>query len=46
VFFEIFRRIPTAIIAESREFPPWEMNGSVTPVVGNNPVATRMFRRA
>jgi hypothetical protein len=42
----MFRRIPTAMRPTQRELPPYEMNGSVIPVMGIRLATTAMFTHA
>ena len=39
-YFEIFRRIPLAVIHTISEVPPWLMKGRGRPFVGSRPVTT------
>ena len=43
-FFEILRIIPILIILTTRLLPPYDMKGSVTPVIGTNPTTTLKFK--
>ena len=43
MFLEIFKIIPTLPIDTKRDEPPYEINGSVTPVTGINPTTTIKF---
>ena len=45
LFFETFSIIPILVIETSSDEPPYEMNGKVTPVIGNNPTTTPRFNR-
>ena len=45
-FFDIFRIIPIEVILTSKEDPPYDKNGKVTPVTGINPITTHKFNIA
>ena len=43
---QIFNSIPIDIMLTNNDEPPYDKNGSVTPVTGINPVTTIKFRIA
>ena len=46
LFLEILRIIPIDAILTNKLEPPYEINGSVTPVTGINPTTTDRFKAA
>ena len=43
-FFDIFNNIPISVMDTNKDEPPYDKNGSVTPVTGINPTTTIKFK--